>query len=138
MIKAERMIKKYDPQFPWSPKLAISILKTSIWKLVQSELKTNTSRDTKLQNLTTRLHKHNSRIQKMEKNITTTTSPCTRHLEHYISFLVYDGQENDPDQCSFNHHMLQTVNNIINATIPSTTLVILYRHHDQKFHIHPA
>ena len=61
MIKAEQMIKKYGgPQFPWSPKLAIAILEFSIWKLVQSDLKTNASCDTKLQQLTTRLNKLDS------------------------------------------------------------------------------
>ena len=40
MIKAERMIKKYGPQFHWSPKLAISILELTIWKLIKSALKT--------------------------------------------------------------------------------------------------
>ena len=54
------MRKKYGPQFPWSPKLAAVILKLSIWKLVHSELKTNTSRDTKQQQLITRFHKLDS------------------------------------------------------------------------------
>ena len=47
MIKAERMIKKYGPQFPWSPIRAISIIELAIWKLMKSALKTNISRDTK-------------------------------------------------------------------------------------------
>ena len=55
MIKVERMIKKYGPQFPWLPILAISIIKLAIWKLIKSALK-NTSRDTKIHQLTTRLH----------------------------------------------------------------------------------
>ena len=49
----------------------------------------------------------------------TTTFPSTRHLGHYKSFLVYDRQDNDPDHCSFNHHILQTINTIINETIES-------------------
>ena len=40
MIKIERMIKKCGPQFPWSPKLAISIIELAIWKLIKSALKT--------------------------------------------------------------------------------------------------
>ena len=50
------MIKKYGPQFPWSPILAISIIELAIWKLIKSALKTNTSRDTEIHQLTTRLH----------------------------------------------------------------------------------
>ena len=56
MLKAERMIARVGIQYPWSPALAIAILKLSIWKLIKSELKTNTSRQTKLQQITTRLH----------------------------------------------------------------------------------
>ena len=55
MIKAERMITKYGPQFPWSPKLAIAIIELAIWKLIKSALKTKTSRDTKITKLTSRL-----------------------------------------------------------------------------------
>ena len=57
MIKAERMITKYDTQFPWSPILAKVVLNLSIWKLIKSESKTKTSRASKLQHLTSRLHK---------------------------------------------------------------------------------
>ena len=57
MIKVERMIKKYGLQFPWSPTLAISIIELTIWKLIKSVLTTNTSRDTKIQKITNRLHK---------------------------------------------------------------------------------
>ena len=57
MIKVERMIKKYGLQFLWSPTLAISIIELTIWKLIKSALKTNTSRDTKIQKITNRLHK---------------------------------------------------------------------------------
>ena len=49
MIKVERMIKKYGPQFPWSQILATVILDLSIWKLIKSELK--------IQRLTSRLQK---------------------------------------------------------------------------------
>ena len=56
MLKAERMIVRDGLQFPWSPALAIAILQLSIWRLIKSELKTKTSRQTKLQQLTTRLH----------------------------------------------------------------------------------
>ena len=42
------MIKKYGPQFPWSPILAIPIIEFAIWKLIQSALKTNVSRDAKI------------------------------------------------------------------------------------------
>ena len=56
MIKAERMIKKYGLQFLLSSILAISIIELAIWKLINSELKGNTSRDTKIHQLTTRLH----------------------------------------------------------------------------------
>ena len=45
MIKVERMIKKYGPQFPWSPTLVISIIELDILKLIKSTLKTNNSRD---------------------------------------------------------------------------------------------
>ena len=55
MIKAERMITKYGPQFPWSPKLAIAIIELAIWKLIKSALKTKTSRDTKINKLRSRL-----------------------------------------------------------------------------------
>ena len=55
MIKAERMITQYGPQFPWSPKLAIAIIKLAIWKLIKSALKTKTTRDTKINKLTSRL-----------------------------------------------------------------------------------
>ena len=54
MIKAERMMTKYGPQFPWSPKLAIAIIELAIWKLIKSALKTKTSRDTKITKLTSR------------------------------------------------------------------------------------
>ena len=57
MIKVERMIKKYGPPFPWSPTFAISIIELGIWKLIKSVLTTNTSRDTKIQKITNRLHK---------------------------------------------------------------------------------
>ena len=57
MIKVERIIKKYGPQFPWSQILATVILDLSIWKLIKSELKTKTSRASKLQRLTSRLQK---------------------------------------------------------------------------------
>ena len=56
MLKAERMIVRIWLQYPWSPALAISILQLSIWKLIKSELKTNTLRQTKLQQITTHLH----------------------------------------------------------------------------------
>ena len=55
MIKAEQMITKYGPQFPWSPKLAIAIIELAIWKLIKSALKTKTSRDTKINKLRSRL-----------------------------------------------------------------------------------
>ena len=55
MNKAERMITKYGPQFPWSPKLAIAIIELAIWKLIKSALKTKTSRDIKIIKLTSRL-----------------------------------------------------------------------------------
>ena len=45
MIKVERMIKKYGPQFPWSPTLVISIIELDILRLIKSTLKTNNSRD---------------------------------------------------------------------------------------------
>ena len=38
---SERMIKKYGPQFPWSPTLTISIIELTIWKLIKSALKKN-------------------------------------------------------------------------------------------------
>ena len=57
MIKVERMIKKYGPQFPWSPMLTIFITKLAICKLIKSALKKTTSRDTKIQKLTNRFHK---------------------------------------------------------------------------------
>ena len=56
MLKAERMIVRDGLQFPWSSTLAIAILQLSIWRLIKSELQTKTSRQTKLQQLTTRLH----------------------------------------------------------------------------------
>ena len=56
MIKTEQMIKKYGYQFPWSPILAISIIELAIWKIIKSALKTNTSKDTNIHQLTTRLH----------------------------------------------------------------------------------
>ena len=56
MIKAERMIKKCGLQFLLSSILAISIIELAIWKLINSALKGNTSRDTKIHQLTTRLH----------------------------------------------------------------------------------
>ena len=56
MLKAERMITRYGLQYPWSPALAIAIIQLSIWKLIKSELKTKTSRVTKVQQITTRLH----------------------------------------------------------------------------------
>ena len=49
----------------------------------------------------------------------TTTSPSTRHLGHYKSFLVSDGKDNDTDHCSFNTRMVYAFNTIINATIES-------------------
>jgi len=49
----------------------------------------------------------------------TTNSTFTRHLGHYKSFLVSDGKDNDPDHWSFNHHMRQPINNIINTIIES-------------------
>ena len=54
-------------------------------------------------------------------NERTTTSPSTRHLGHYKSFLVSDGKDNDSAHCSFNNQMLQTFNTILNATIESGT-----------------
>ena len=56
MLKAERMIVRYGLRYPWSPALAIFILHLSIWKLIKSELKTKTSKVTKLQQITIRLH----------------------------------------------------------------------------------
>ena len=56
MLKVERMIVRDGLQFAWSSTLAIEILQLSIWRLIKSELKTKTSRQTKLQQLTTRLH----------------------------------------------------------------------------------
>ena len=49
----------------------------------------------------------------------TTTSPSTRHLGHYKSFLVSDGKDNDTNHFSFNTKMVYTFNTIINATIES-------------------
>ena len=57
ILKAERMIVRDDLQYPWSPSLAIVILQLSIWKLIKSELKTKTSRETKLKQIISRLHK---------------------------------------------------------------------------------
>ena len=51
------MIKEYGSQFPWSPKISQDILELSIKKLIKSELKTKTSRASKLQQLTSRLYK---------------------------------------------------------------------------------
>ena len=86
MLKAERMIARYGLQHPWSPALVIAILKLSIWKLIKSELKTKTSRETKLQQITLRLHnldnqypssiipyKHNN-MKSINKKIKTLTS----------------------------------------------------------------
>ena len=47
----------------------------------------------------------------------TNTSPSTRHLEYYKSFLVSDGKDNDTAHYSFNNQILQTLNTIHNATI---------------------
>ena len=49
MLKVERMIARLGLQYPWSPALYIVILQLSIWKLNESELKTNTSRQIELQ-----------------------------------------------------------------------------------------
>ena len=86
MLKAERMIVRYGLQHPWSPALVIAILQFSIWKLIKSELKTKTSRETKLQQITLRLHnldnqypssiipyKHNN-MKSINKKIKTLTS----------------------------------------------------------------
>ena len=56
MVKAERMIKKFNPQFPWSLILVTANLELSIWKLIKSELKTTTFHANKPQQLTSRLH----------------------------------------------------------------------------------
>ena len=56
MLKVERMIVRDEIQYSWSPTLAIAILQLFIWKLIKSELKTKTSRQTKLQQITIRLH----------------------------------------------------------------------------------
>ena len=66
MIKAERMIKKYSPQFPWSPILAITISELAIWKLIKLGIKTNTSRDTKI-------HQHIIRLHNLDNSYTTNT-----------------------------------------------------------------
>ena len=42
MIKAERMVKKYVPKFPWSSTLAIFITELVIRKLIKSALKKTT------------------------------------------------------------------------------------------------
>ena len=64
MIKSERMIKKYGPHFPWSPILTTAIQDLSIWKLIKSKLKTETSRTSKLQQLTSPLHKIDNKYPK--------------------------------------------------------------------------
>ena len=56
MVKAERMIKKFNPQFPWSLILVTANLELSIWKLIKSELKTTTFHANKPQQLTSRLY----------------------------------------------------------------------------------
>ena len=86
MLKAERMIVRVGLQYPWLPALAIAILQLSIWKLIKLELKTNTSKQTKLQQIITRLHnldtqypstlipyKHNN-IKSINKKIKTSTN----------------------------------------------------------------
>ena len=86
MLKAERMIVRIGLQYLRSPALAISILQLSIWKLIKLELKTNTSKQTKLQQIITRLHnldtqypstlipyKHNN-IKSINKKIKTSTN----------------------------------------------------------------
>ena len=50
------MIVRDGLQYPSFLALAITILQLSIWKLMKSELKTKTSRETKLQQSTSRLH----------------------------------------------------------------------------------
>ena len=56
MLNAERMIIRPGLQYPWSYALAVAILQLSIWKLIKSELKTKTSRETILHQITSRLH----------------------------------------------------------------------------------
>ena len=51
------MIVRDGLQYPWSPSLAIVILQLSIWKLIKSDRKTKTSRETKLKQIISRLHK---------------------------------------------------------------------------------
>ena len=50
----------------------------------------------------------------------TSTFPFKRHLRHYKSFIVPDGQNKNSEHSSFNNNILQMVNTIINTSIEST------------------
>ena len=47
----------------------------------------------------------------------TTTSPSTRHLGHYKSFIILDGNNEHPHHSFFNTYILQTINTLIISTI---------------------
>ena len=49
MLKAEQQIKLRSNLHPWSPTLANSILKFHLWKLIMSEIKNKTSKQTKIE-----------------------------------------------------------------------------------------
>ena len=102
MLKIERMIIRDGLQFPWSPALAIAILQLSIWRLIMSELKIKTSRQTKLQQLTTRLHNldsqypsslipyTNNNMKAINKKIKTfTTNLKTIKKTHAYSVMIF-------------------------------------------------
>ena len=97
----------------------VTILLTFLQKLYLSGLRKSST------NLSSPLYHHIS-LADMTQGFkkwkeSTTTSPSTRHLGHYKSFLASDGIDNNTAHCSFNNQMLQTFNTILNATIESGT-----------------
>ena len=54
-------------------------------------------------------------------NQITTISLSTHYLDHYTSFFISDGLDDNPDYFSFNQHMLQTINILLNVTKESGT-----------------
>ena len=56
----------------------------------------------------------------------TTTSPSSRHSEHYKAFFTFD-DEKDKELDDFNLEMLTVYNNIINAALTLGTLLTRWK-----------